>query len=409
MPNSAFDEPIIELANAHTPAIIQVIGVGGGGGNAVAHMYREGFMDVQYTVVNSDKKALSDSPVPDRVQLGPGLGAGGNPEKGRELCEESIEAVRSMLGKQTQMVFITAGMGGGTGTGASPIIAREARERGILTIGVVTIPFLFELTPRINKALDGVYALAKEVDALLVINNERLRDIYPELSVYNAFRRADDTLLTAVKSIVDIICMHGTMILDFCDVDTVLRGGRVAIMSTAYAEGERRVTKAINAALHSPLLNNNDIFNSKKIIISITSSNAKPLGIEELSELDAFMRKFRPDVITKYGLATDNGLDDKVKITILASGFGLYDKAERQAEEQRPKPGDIISADGGERLISFYGNLYGKPAKPRPRIYLIGTDDLSNEALLEEMERVPTARRSKEDYDRICNRGTAKQ
>ena len=309
MPNSAFDEPIIELANAHTPAIIQVIGVGGGGGNAVAHMYREGFMDVQYTVVNSDKKALSDSPVPDRVQLGPGLGAGGNPEKGRELCEESIEAVRSMLGKQTQMVFITAGMGGGTGTGASPIIARETRERGILTIGVVTIPFLFELTPRINKALDGVYALAKEVDALLVINNERLRDIYPELSVYNAFRRADDTLLTAVKSIVDIICMHGTMNLDFCDVDTVLRGGRVAIMSTAYAEGERRVTKAINAALHSPLLNNNDIFNSKKIIISITSSNAKPLSIEELSELDAFMRKFRPDVITKYGLATDNGLD----------------------------------------------------------------------------------------------------
>ena len=212
-----------------------------------------------------------------------------------------------------------------------------------------------------------------------------------------------------MKSIVDIICMHGTMNLDFCDVDTVLRGGRVAIMSTAYAEGERRVTKAINAALHSPLLNNNDIFNSKKIIISITSSNAKPLSIEELSELDAFMRKFRPDVITKYGLATDNGLDDKVKITILASGFGLYDKAERQAEEQRPKPGDIISADGGERLISFYGNLYGKPTKPRPRIYLIGTDDLSNEALLEEMERVPTARRSKEDYDRICNRGTAKQ
>ena len=189
----------------------------------------------------------------------------------------------------------------------------------------------------------------------------------------------------------------------------MLRGGRVAIMSTAYAEGERRVTKAINAALHSPLLNNNDIFNSKKIIISITSSNAKPLGIEELSELDAFMRKFRPDVITKYGLATDNGLDERVKITILASGFGLYDKSERQAEEQRPKPGDIISADGGERLISFYGNLYGKPAKPRPRIYLIGTDDLSNEALLEEMERVPTARRSKEDYDRICNRGTAEQ
>ena len=389
---------------------IKVIGVGGGGGNAVNRMVEAGLNGVEFVAMNTDQQALVNSKATQKVQLGAkltkGRGAGADPEVGQRAAEESKDEIANAL-KGAQMVFITAGMGGGTGTGASPIIAREARERGILTIGVVTIPFLFELMPRINKALDGVYALAKEVDALLVINNERLRDIYPDLSVPNAFRRADDTLLTAVKSIVDIICMHGTMNLDFCDVDTVLRNGRVAIMSTACAEGDRRVTKAINAALHSPLLNNNDIFNSKKIIISITSSDQKPLGIEELSELDAFMRKFRPDVITKYGLATDNGLDDKVKITILASGFGLYDKSERQAEEQRPKPGDIISADGGERLISFYGNLNGKPAKPHRRIYLLGTDDLCNEELLEEMERVPTARRSKEDYDRICSRGAA--
>ena len=248
------------------PCIIKVVGVGGGGGNAINHMYREGIHDVTYVVCNTDKKALSDSPVPNHLQLGKdGLGAGNNPVVGKQRAEESIEDIKAMLNDGTRMVFITAGMGGGTGTGAAPVIAQCAKDAGILTVGIVTIPFKFEGNKKINQALDGVEEIAKHVDALLVINNERLREIYPELTVINAFAKADDTLSIAAKSIAEIITMHGTINLDFQDVTTVLRDGGVAIMSTGYGEGENRVTKAIDEALNSPLLNNNDIFNTRKV------------------------------------------------------------------------------------------------------------------------------------------------
>ena len=267
------------------PTIIKVIGVGGGGGNAVNHMYKEGIHDVTFVVCNTDNQALAESPVPVKLQLGKeGLGAGNRPARAREAAEESIEDVKHMLNDGCKMVFITAGMGGGTGTGAAPIIAKTAKDMDILTVGIVTIPFLFEGNRKIDQALDGVEQMSQHVDALLVINNERLRDIYSDFSVMNAFGKADDTLSVAAKSIAEIITIRGTINLDFNDVKTVLKDGGVAIMSTGYGEGENRVSQAINDALHSPLLNNNDIFNSKKILFNISFSTKS-----ELMCLDAIL------------------------------------------------------------------------------------------------------------------------
>ena len=327
MPND-----LIEFADITTPKLIKVIGVGGGGGNAVGQMYRDEIPDVRYVVTNTDSKALTDSPVPDRLQLGPGLGAGGDPKKGKHFAEESVDKIRELLDDDTHMVFITAGMGGGTGTGASPVIAREARAKGILTIGIVTIPFLFERERQIDKALDGLEVLAKEVDALLVINNERLRKIYPDLTVLSAFEKADDTLSVAAKSIAEIITNHGLINLDFNDVKTVLKDGGVAIMSTGYGEGEGRVKQAIEDALNSPLLNDNDVFNAKKILLSINfakqsnggeAQNEGGLMMEEMNEVNDFMEQFGSDFEIKWGIALDPELGKKVKVTILASGFGF--------------------------------------------------------------------------------------
>ena len=256
-----------------SPKIIKVIGVGGGGGNAVNHMYREGIHDVTFVLCNTDNQALKDSPVPVKLQLGKeGLGAGNRPARARKAAEESIEDIKNMLNDGTKMVFITAGMGGGTGTGAAPIIAQTAKEMDILTIGIVTIPFRWEGDKKIDQALDGVEEISKHVDALLVINNEKLSEIYSELSVDDAFDKADDTLSVAAKSIAEIITLHGKVNLDFNDVKTVLKDGGVAIMSTGYGEGDNRVSEAIKNAQHSPLLNNNDIFNSKKVLLNIYDS-----------------------------------------------------------------------------------------------------------------------------------------
>ena len=311
-------------------SIIKVIGVGGGGGNAVNHMYREGIHDVTFVLCNTDNQALNDSPVPVHLQLGKeGLGAGNKPERARQAAEESIEDVRNMLSDGTKMAFITAGMGGGTGTGAAPVIARVSKELGILTVGIVTIPFRFEGPKKIDQALDGVEEMSKHVDALLVINNERLREIYPELTVLDAFGKADDTLSVAAKSIAEIITVHGLINLDFNDVKTVLKDGGVAIMSTGYGEGESRVRKAIEDALHSPLLNDNDVFNSKKILLSITfcsdDKSKQGLMMEEMNDVNDFMGKFGNDFEIKWGLATDPELGEKVKVTILATGFGIKD------------------------------------------------------------------------------------
>ncbi|MGM9692675.1 MAG: cell division protein FtsZ [Alloprevotella sp.] len=389
-----------------TPSIIKVIGVGGGGGNAVNHMYREGIHDVNFVVCNTDSKALADSPVPVRLQLGKeGLGAGNRPGRAREAAEESIDSIHNMLNDGTKMVFITAGMGGGTGTGAAPVIAREAKAMDILTVGIVTIPFRFEGNRKIDQALDGVEEIAKHVDALLVINNERLREIYPELNVLSAFEMADNTLSIAAKSIAEIITMHGIINLDFRDVCTVLKDGGVAIMSTGFGEGENRVSKAIEAALHSPLLNNNDIFNSKKVLLSISFCAEKEgdtLMMEEMNEVHEFMSKFHDDVETKWGLSTDPSLDKKVKITILATGFGISNVPGIQAkldaeEEQRRQKEQERQEEYEDRREQFYGGSDKKGIqRRRPKFYLFGLDDLDNEEVISMVELTPTYKRSKE-------------
>ena len=340
------DETIMpfDFSNGGTPSIIKVIGVGGGGGNAVNHMYREGIHDVTFVVCNTDNQALNESPVPIKLQLGrEGLGAGNRPERAKAAAEESMKDIESMLNDGCKMAFITAGMGGGTGTGAAPIIAKTAKDMGILTVGIVTIPFLFEGNKKIDQALDGVEEMSKHVDALLVINNERLRDVYSDLSVMNAFAKADDTLSVAAKSIAEIITIRGKINLDFNDVKTVLKDGGVALMSTGYGSGEGRVTQAINDALHSPLLNNNDIFNSKKVLFNISYSTNSDLMMEEMNEVHEFMSRFGDDVETKWGLYIDDSLESKVKFTILATGFGIKDipgmddalNKKRTAEEQK--------------------------------------------------------------------------
>ena len=405
-------------------SIIKVIGVGGGGGNAVNHMYREGIHDVTFVLCNTDNQALNDSPVPVHLQLGSeGLGAGNRPEKARAAAEESIEDIKQMLNDGTRMAFITAGMGGGTGTGAAPVVARVSKELGILTVGIVTIPFRFEGDRKIDQALDGVEEMNKHVDALLVINNERLREIYPELTVLDAFGKADDTLSIAAKSIAEIITVHGLINLDFNDVKTVLKDGGVAIMSTGYGEGEGRVKKAIDDALTSPLLNENDVFNSKKILLSISFAGNKDgtgsLMMEEMNDVNDFMAKFGNDFEIKWGLAVDPELGKKVKVTILATGFGIdrvdgmashrqrlntQEEATRIAEQQEEEAKRI------DRRNRFYGNDgQTRRYKRRPHIYLFRPEDLDNDDVISAVEQTPTYKRTREILDSIYSQASGEE
>ncbi len=394
--------------------IIKVIGVGGGGGNAVNHMYKEGIHDVAFVVCNTDSKALEQSPVPVKLQLGhEGLGAGNRPQKAREATEESLAEVQAMLNDGTKMVFITAGMGGGTGTGAAPLIAKVAKDMDILTVGIVTIPFRWEGDKKIDQALDGVEEISKNVDALLVINNERLSEIYSELSLDDAFDRADDTLSIAAKSIAEIITMRGKVNLDFNDVKTVLKDGGVAIMSTGYGEGENRVTAAIQNAQHSPLLNNNDIFKSKKVLLNIAYSSKKKLMMNEMAEVQEFMNRFNRDFETKFGIAIDESLEDQVKITLLATGFGVQDihvkemderMTKRTIEEEKRKAEEEEKEE--ERRLRREG-FYGKDSsakirrKPRRNIYIFTQENLDNDNIISMVETVPTYQRSKDMLDSI--------
>lgn len=401
--------------------IIKVIGVGGGGGNAVNHMYREGIHDVSFVVCNTDIQALNDSPVPMKLQLGKeGLGAGNKPEKARQAAEESINDITAMLSDGTKMTFITAGMGGGTGTGAAPVIARVSKELDILTVGIVTIPFRFEGKKKINQALDGVEEMAKHVDALLVINNERLRKIYPDLTVLDAFGKADDTLSVAAKSIAEIITNHGLINLDFNDVKTVLKDGGVAIMSTGYGEGEGRVKQAIQDALNSPLLNDNDIFNSKKILLSINFSKdsnkdnpaAGGLMMEEMNEVNDFMEQFGSDFEIKWGIGLDPDLGNKVKVTILATGFGIrdvdgMDSHIKKIVQEKDEKATEEEIQQGIRMGMYYPDGNGKfVVKRRPHIFRFQSDDLDNEEVILAIENTPTYKRTQQQVKALRRRLT---
>lgn len=401
--------------------IIKAIGVGGGGGNAVNHMYKQGIHDVSFVLCNTDNQALSDSSVPVLLQLGEeGLGAGNKPAKARKAAEDSIDAIKEMLNDGTKMAFITAGMGGGTGTGAAPVIARVSKEMGILTVGIVTIPFRFEGKRKIDQALDGVEEMAKNVDALLVINNERLRKIYPDLTVLSAFEKADDTLSVAAKSIAEIITNHGLINLDFNDVKTVLKDGGVAIMSTGYGEGEGRVKQAIEDALNSPLLNDNDVFNAKKILLSINfakqsnngeAQNEGGLMMEEMNEVNDFMEQFGSDFEIKWGIALDPELGKKVKVTILATGFGIKDVPEmdthiaRHSQEEEETQTEIdIRKDGRRERYYGTGNDGGTIIKHRPHIYRFRPEELDNEEVILTVESTPTYKRTLQQVNELRRR-----
>jgi cell division protein FtsZ len=328
-------------------SIIKVIGVGGGGSNAVNHMYRLGIKGVEFIVCNTDKQALDKSPVPNKVQLGfestKGLGAGSIPDVGREAALESINEIKRFLGEGTQMVFITAGLGGGTGTGAAPVIASIARELGILSVGIVTIPFAFEGKKRRSQAEIGLEEMKKYVDTLLVIGNDKLREIYGNLKMSEAFAHADDVLTGAAKSIAEIISLHMHINVDFNDVKTVMKDSGKAIMGSGVASGEKRAIKAVEEALNSPLLNDNDITGARHVLLNIMSGT-DDIDMDEFGEITDFIQEASggtAELITGYG--TDPSLGDNVSVTIIATGFNS--KQETGFETPMIKERKIVNLD----------------------------------------------------------------
>lgn len=355
------DLPLID------PSIIKVIGVGGGGGNAVSHMYKQGIRDVTFVVCNTDNQALQTSPVPVKIHLGQGLGAGGKPEVARDAAEESIENIKKVLQENTKMVFITAGMGGGTGTGASPVVARAAHELGILTVGIVTIPFAFEGGKKIRQALEGVASLSKHVDALLVINNQKLTEIYGDMELSKAFAKADDVLTNAAKGIAEIITVPGYINTDFADVYTILSKGNVAIMNTGYARGEGRITNAIQDALNSPLLNTNDVSGASKVLLNLYCSTQHQIRMEEVKEINDFMATIGDDIQVIWGATFDDSLGEDVKITLIATGYDVSDipgMPKSSTKQKVTHPVDKIP----EVVINFESGEVEQvtPAQPAP-------------------------------------------
>ena len=399
--------------------IIKVMGVGGGGNNAINHMYMQNIEGVSFVVLNTDRQQLNESPVPNRVLLGPntthGLGAGNVPEVARRAAEESEAEIAALFDDDTKMVFITAGMGGGTGTGAAPVVARIAHEKGVLTIGIVTIPFLFEGPKKILKALAGADEMGKYVDALLIINNQRLTEIYSDWDFANAFGKADDTLTIAARSISDLITVKGKINLDFNDVNTTLRNGGAAIISSGYGSGEHRVTKAIEDALESPLLKNRDVYGSQKILMNFyfNPDSESPLLMEEMNEIQEFMANFDQEVDVIWGTAFDYSLDDKIKVTVLASGFNVsLDKeapvSRVSINRESVQPSPAMSDD--ERLKDEYGDqAISKYTlnQLRARYIVLTPDELDDDDVIDMIEKTPTYKRKPDFRNQIKERQQA--
>lgn len=415
-----YDTSAFQSEEEATPVIIKAIGVGGGGNNAVNHMYKEGIKRVSFVNINTDRQALRNSCVPVTLQIGDGLGAGNKPEKATAFAEDSADEIAALFDDDTKMVFITAGMGGGTGTGAAPVVARIAKERGLLTIGIVTIPFLFEGQKKIKKAIAGADEMAKYVDALLVINNERLTEIYGDLDFVNAFGKADDTLSIAARSISEIITCDGHINLDFNDVDTTLRDGGAAIISTGFGEGEHRVTMAIEEALKSPLLKNRDILGSKKLLFNLYFSRdaEQAFTINETNEITDFISRINPDVDVIWGVGFDETLGNKVKMTILAAGFDvtISDEEEEIIRSKRPQPRQPFvspvtppapeartAVDGKNIPDNRLDAEYGDNIASRSYIVL-GANQLDDDAICDTLERTPTYRRERRIVEEIRSR-----
>ena len=304
--------------------IIKVMGVGGGGCNAVNYMYSQGIKDVSFLVCNTDKQALGRTSIPAKLQLGPGLGAGGKPEVAQEYAEQNKDRIRESLNDGTKMLFLTAGMGGGTGTGASAVVAEVAKEMDILTVGIVTIPFAFEGAKKIKKAMIGVAQLAEHVDAILVINNEKLRQIYPDFNFLNAFSKSDDVVANAARSIAEIITVPGYINTDFADVYNTLKNGNVAIMSVGSASGEKRIEQSIHEAMHSPLVNS-DVKGAKRILLQLYCSTEHPIIMQEMDHIHAFVHEVGEDVEVQWGVSLDESLGEKVRVTLIATGYDVSD------------------------------------------------------------------------------------
>ncbi len=397
----------------YDPDRIMVIGVGGGGSNAVNHMFKQNIQCVSFVVINTDQQALRRSPVPTKVLIGPtvtkGRGAGNIPEKAFQAAEESAADIDRLFTDETDMVFITASMGGGTGTGAAPVVARIARERGLLTVGIVTIPFLFEGMKKINKALAGAEEMRKYVDTLLIINNERLSEIYPSLRFEEAFAKADDTLSTAARSIAEIITNDGYINLDFNDVDTTLRNGGTALISVGYGEGENRVTNAINDALHSPLLKNANVFSSQRLLFNLCYSREaeQAFKAEEARELSAFITKIdsQVEVDVIWGITYDETLGNRVKFTILAAGFDAdsdNDASEAKLDVRpaaRPADADVSRKPiDKEKIADYYGTEKIddlQRLKEQQRYIILSPDQIDNDDIIETLERTPAYNRDK--------------
>lgn len=354
----------IDFPQGESP-IIKVIGVGGGGSNAVNHMYKQGIVGVDFAICNTDHQAMEMSPVPTKMQLGPNLtegrGAGSKPNVGAMACEESIEEVRKYLNNNCRMLFVTAGMGGGTGTGAAPIIAKTAREMGILTVGIVTLPFTFEGRRRATNGMEGLNELKENVDTLIIVSNDKLRQIHGNLNLSEAFAKADDILTTAAKGIAEIITVPGYVNVDFEDVNTVMRESGVAIMGTASADGDDRARQAVDQALHSPLLEDNDIRGARHILLNITSGT-REVTMDEIFEITEFVQEeagYGTDLI--WGNCYDESLGDKLSVTVIATGFG-----EKKS---------IHTASGTDRKVVLLDD--DKPRQNQPRVSL---EDITGES-----------------------------
>lgn len=382
--------------------IIKVIGVGGGGVNSVNYMYNTGIHGVSFAVCNTDEQSFDGVNVLEKVTLGAGRGAGGKPEIARAEFEKSIDDVKRLLTDGTLMVFIASGMGGGTGSGAAPLLAKMAKDMGILTVGIVTIPFVFEKIPRIIQALDAVEELSKNVDALIVINNEHLKTYYPDFNLEDAFKKPDEVLTMAVKSISETITIKGIINRDFNDVTTTMKDSGVALVSYGFGQGENRLDDAIHEALDSPLLNNRDIYNAKRILIYISFKKNSNFKVEELDQtVDAFMDRFDPHIQMNWGVGIDESLTEgqEVKFTIIATGFGIEAVPEleeykdenrlRQIQEDLLKKQDDI-----RRVKKVYGDNFNPHVKvnkvSQSSIVVLTPDEMDNDKFINFLEKHPT-------------------